>query len=391
MSGTSADGLDVAICQIQDQHNINFIAGYSFAYPSNLQDETLALQLSSTADNIQSDTISKAIKTLDQDIADFVIRACQSSIEQSGIQRDIKLDIEHKVKHSEITAIANHGQTILHQPNASPPFSLQIGNAQAIAKALNIPVISDFRTADIEAGGQGAPLIPAFHQAMFQQHAPCNIINIGGIANITSLDSSSSNKATEKIIGFDTGPGNTLLDQWYKQHHQHGSFDRNGDWARSGQCNQALLNEWLKEPYFTADYPKSTGQDLFNLNWLEQGIQRLAAPQQLAANDVQHTLSQLTAHSIKLAVEQLQKTTLPIYLCGGGVHNTLLVEHIQAALPQAKINSTASIGIDPNWVEAMGFAWLGYCRLHNIAANSPTVTGAKQAVVLGSISSPLAG
>ena len=369
MSGTSADGLDIAICDIQSRTQISFIEGYSFSYPKDLQRKIIDLQVSTTSENLGS----ADIKRLDQEIADFVINACQESITKSSITH---------ASRNTIKAIANHGQTILHQPNAKHPFSLQIGNAQRIANALNIAVINDFRKNDIHAGGQGAPLIPAFHQAVFHQYAPCNIINIGGIANITSLDAESN-----KVIGFDTGPGNTLLDQWNQQHNST-AFDKNGAWARSGNCHDALLKELINEPYFSASYPKSTGQDLFNLNWLNKRIQSLANHQAIAANDVQCTLSQLTASTIAQTIAELGHSNKPIYLCGGGVHNTHLVEQLQTELPKASINTTADIGIDPNWVEAIGFAWLGYCRLHNIPSNMPSVTGATNEVCLGNLTQP---
>ena len=369
MSGTSADGLDVAVCDVKSSSKLSFIEGYSFPYPDKLREHIIKLQVSMTENDLNSD----GIKQLDQQIADFVIHACQESIEKSSVDRNA------------IVAIANHGQTILHQPNARKPFSLQIGNAQRIADALNMMVINDFRKDDIKAGGQGAPLIPAFHQAMFQQFAPCNIINIGGIANITSL-------GKDHIIGFDIGPGNTLLDQWNRLH-KNTPFDKNGDWARSGECLQPLLNTLLDEPYFSAPHPKSTGQDLFNLTWLNKKLSSLSYNealryQSIAANDIQHTLSLLTAQSIAQTIKGLEHVTHPIFICGGGVHNTHLIEQLQFMLPQTHISSTADIGIDPNWVEAIGFAWLGYCRLNNLTTNIPEVTGATANVCLGTITEP---
>lgn len=366
MSGTSADGLDIAICDVQGKNNIVFLAGYSFPYPDNLHREISELQVSITAKNVAS----VQIQALDNRIASFAAQACKDVIKRSTISQ------------SDIQAIANHGQTILHQPSADKPFSLQIGNAKDIANALNITVISDFRTTDIETGGQGAPLIPAFHQAVFQQYAPCNIVNIGGIANITSLDSDPN-----KILGFDIGPGNTLLDQWNKQHKKT-TFDKNGDWARSGNCNNTLLNELLNEPYFSEPHPKSTGQDLFNLAWLNQKIKTLPNYQTINAKDIQRTLSELTASSISNAIQSLNQETRPLYLCGGGVHNTHLVKQIKASLPKAQVSNTQDIGIHPDWVEAMGFAWLGYCRLNQINSNIPKVTGATRSVSLGTITQP---
>lgn len=358
MSGTSADGLDIALCEVSSISDISLLETQSFSYPNKLREAIRAAQTLAAFNDPQ----------LEKRITEFVISSINTFIEDTN---------RHKL---DISCIANHGQTILHQPNAIKPFSLQIGDAQKIANALQITVVNDFRTADITAGGQGAPLIPAFHQAVFQQYAPCNIINIGGIANITSLSS-------DEVIGFDTGPGNTLLDQWNQQHNKT-AYDKSGDWARSGNCHKTLLAELLKEPYFSAPYPKSTGQDLFNLNWLNKKRLLLPDYQLITANDVQNTLSQLTARSIAQAIENLGQTTRPIYLCGGGVHNTHLVEQLQTVLPQTSINSTASIGINPNWVEAIGFAWLGYCRLNDIPTNMPAVTGATSKVCLGKITQP---
>jgi len=215
-------------------------------------------------------------------------------------------------------------------------------------------------------------LIPAFHHAVFQQHAPCYIVNIGGISNISFV----SNDA-ESVTGFDTGPGNTLMDQWIKQH-QNKDYDHDGSWARSGELIPELLNDLLDEPYFSAKAPKSTGQNLFNLSWLNKFLNT-----DMQADNVQRTLLELTAVSICDAINDSNKLDEPIFLCGGGALNSFLVERIQALSPNSEVSLTSKLGIHPQWVEAMGFAWLGYCRLNQITSNLPAVTGAKKKVCLG--------
>jgi len=249
---------------------------------------------------------------------------------------------------------------------------LQIGNAQILANNCNIPVVADFRTADISAGGEGAPLIPAFHHAVFQEHAPSSIINIGGISNISYID-----KEPEKVTGYDIGPGNTLMDQWIKQH-KNKDFDHDGLWARSGSLNGSLLNNLLSEPYFAINAPKSTGQDLFNINWLTKHLNN-----KIASKDVQRTLLELTAASIGNAIKKDKKINNPVYLCGGGALNSFLVERIQHHTSKKLIRSTQDLGIHPQNVESMGFAWLAHCKLNNITSNLPAVTGANKKVCLG--------
>ena len=308
------------------------------------------------------------LQKLDQQLADFVSKHIEEAIQQHSLSRE------------SIIAVANHGQTIQHRPNAAPPYSLQLGNAQSIADQTGLKVIADFRRADIEHGGQGAPLMPAFHQTIFAHQAPCSIINIGGIANITALE-----KSPENTIGYDTGPGNTLMNYWVSQH-QGLTYDNNGDWARTGKLHSALLRDFLADPFFSLSQPKSTGQDYFNPDWLHSLVKQHSA---CTAEDVQYTLTMLTATTIGNELLRQKKGRQPVYLCGGGVHNTLLTELLQAQLPNTVIKTTLVAGIDPDWVEAMGFAWLGYCRLNKLPSNMPTVTGSRQAVLLGDILSPI--
>jgi len=239
-----------------------------------------------------------------------------------------------------------------------------------------IDTIADFRRKDIALGGQGAPLVPAFHQSIFSHHKKNRIIlNIGGISNITWLGNN-----TEQVLGFDTGPGNTLLDMWYQQYHNN-NYDINGDWAASGEVYQPLLQRMLQHPYFSMQAPKSTGRELFNLPWLQQHLGHFPA---LQPQDIQATLSQLTAQSIAHEILKLSDHA-DIYICGGGIFNIDLITRIKTLLPKSTVNSTSDIGIDPQWVEAIAFAWLAYCHVNKMTSNLPAVTGASRAAVLGGL------
>ena len=275
----------------------------------------------------------------------------------------------------DVTAIGSHGQTIHHAPDAPQPHSLQIGNAATIAAQTGIAVVADFRRADTEAGGQGAPLVPAFHQAMFSSHAEhITVANIGGIANITILPG----KPGQPLTGFDTGPGNTLLDQW-AQRHLDTAMDMNGDWAAGGTPDETLLGCLLQDPYFTRAPPKSTGREYFNLDWLQHHL----ANGYSNPRNVQTTLCALTARSIAAAIHHHAPDTGRLLVCGGGVHNTTLMSMLTGALEPVRVTSTAEYGIDPDWVEAAAFAWLAKQHIAGKPVNITTVTGARHPVVLG--------
>jgi anhydro-N-acetylmuramic acid kinase len=249
-----------------------------------------------------------------------------------------------------------------------------------LAQLTGIRVVSDFRTADIKAGGQGAPLAPAFHAAVFSSKTESRgILNIGGIANLTVLPATEA----QPIIGFDTGPGNNLMDAWMTKSCGQ-SFDKNGDFARSGQINEDLLNACLNDAYFHTAPPKSTGFEQFNLTWLQQQIKN-SASENLSAAAIQATLCELTARSIAQAVIHHASDISHLLACGGGVHNVYLMERIQHALPTCKVESTEVCGIHPDWVEAMAFAWLAKRTINNQPGNLPSVTGARAAVVLGRV------
>jgi anhydro-N-acetylmuramic acid kinase len=265
-----------------------------------------------------------------------------------------------------------HGQTIRHRPETG--YTLQIGNAALLAELTGISVVANFRSRDVAAGGQGAPLVPAFHAAMFSSDATHRVIvNIGGIANLTDLP------AHGAVTGFDTGPGNVLLDLWI--HRRLGKeYDHAGAWAQSGTVLAETLAAMLAEPYFAARPPKSCGRDLFNAGWLEK-----FPLQQAAAQDVEATLVELSARSIAEAVAQYCPQADELYVCGGGAHNLAVLDRLRRNLPRCRIATTAALGMDPDWVEAIAFAWLARQTLEGKPGNLPAVTGAGGGRVLGAI------
>jgi len=276
-----------------------------------------------------------------------------------------------------VHAIGSHGQTVLHLPNDTYPRTLQIGDPARIAEMTGITTVADFRRNDIAAGGQGAPLACAFHAWQFREPGINRIVlNLGGMANITLLPA----EAGKDITGFDTGPGNALMDNWTQLHLQQ-DYDRDGMWAGSGHCNEQLLNAMLADHYFGKPPPKSTGKDEFNLDWLSQMI----AGRNLASVDVQASLLELTAQSISAAITRHAPETRQILVCGGGVHNNTLMKRLVDVLPTCTIAPTDNYGVNADAVEAVTFAWLAHQRLHNLPANLPSVTGASRPVLLGAI------
>lgn len=359
MSGTSVDGLDIVVADFDKNGTPSLIHSYFAAYPSRLRTRISHLQTlpASTLFNLQHQELSD----LDQELADFY-------------SEHIKLCLtKNDIASADIQAIGNHGQTILHQPNSQPAFSLQICDPQQLANLCQIPVIANFRQADIQQQGQGAPLIPAFHAHIFNAKKPCAIVNIGGISNSTFL-------FEKEVTGFDHGPGNTLMDTWIFQNQQQ-AYDKDGAWAKSGTVHEGLLQQLLDHPYFQLKAPKSTGQDMFNLAWLENNL--LDFPD-LCANDIQTTLCNLTAKCIAQDILNYNPSINKLYVCGGGVQNHFLMERLAFYLGnKISISSTDKLGIDPNWVEALGFAWLAFRHINKQTGNLPTVTGAKKAVILG--------
>jgi len=277
---------------------------------------------------------------------------------------------------SSVKAIGSHGLTVYHAPETRFPFSLQIGDPNVIAELSGITTVADFRRRDIAAKGQGAPLVPAFHQAVFQnQDEHRCIVNIGGIANITVLPKHQSAEA----IGFDTGPGNTLMDLWIKlQRNQ--SYDKHGAWAKSGKIAHNLVELLKQDPYFKAPPPKSTGKEYFSLPWVYQYFDAFS----YKAEDIQASLCFLTATTICDAIKEHAPDTERVLICGGGIHNDYLLELIQQQL-ECPVESTELYGLHPDHVEAMAFAWLAKQTLNNLPGNLKEATGATHSVILGGI------
>lgn len=277
-----------------------------------------------------------------------------------------------------ITAIGSHGQTVFHQPDADPPFTLQIADPNIIATITNITTISDFRRRDMALGGQGAPLTPLFHAELLKQlKGPHRIVNIGGIANMTFIP-----YEKKPILGFDTGPGNTLLDAWAATHLQT-RFDQNGDWAAHGKVHQLLLSALISDPYFRRSLPKSTGPEYFDLKWLKQYLEK---QNYISEQDIQATLTDLTALSIAYSLKHYTPCTQGhLWVCGGGTLNHHLINRLQHFCHPLKMTTTHVGDIPSQWIESACFAWLAQRTLNNLPGNEPSVTGAKHHTVLGSI------
>src|SRR3990167_285223 len=360
MTGTSLDAADVAIINFHNK-TPKIVAAKNYPIPTELKAQIKQLCLPG---HNEIDLMGEVSVQLGQLYANAVT----------------SLLAEQQISAHHIKAIGSHGQTIRHRPDARYPFTLQIGDPNIISAQTGITTVADFRRKDMALGGQGAPLTPAFHDALLKDRSESQwVLNIGGIANLSYL---SKNK-NAPILGFDTGPGNTLMDQWYQQHHD-GAFDQNGEWAASGTVSQPLLDALKSEPYFKRAAPKSTGRELFNLIWLEQ---KLAACPHLSNQNVQATLLELTATSIATAV-QTQKDAKTVWLCGGGTHNQALVARLKQLLSGLKIEDTSALGIHPDWIEAAAFAWLAKQALDGQAGNIPSVTGADKPAILGIICPP---
>ncbi len=352
MSGTSLDGIDVALVDFADE-NVQLLASHFQPYPKILKDVLLELHQPGF-DEIHR--MQLASITLARAYAD----ATHALLNATG------------TPHRHIRAIGCHGQTIRHRPEQG--YTVQLGNAALLAELTGIHVVSDFRSRDIAAGGQGAPLVPAFHDTMLRHPAIHRaILNIGGIANLTDLQPGQS------TTGFDTGPGNLLMDSWINKH-QGMPYDENGTWAAGGKRIPGLLQRMMSEPYFSELPPKSTGRDLFNPAWLEDQLQGTEAPA-----DVQATLLALTCDSIADAVVRFCAGTEELYLCGGGAHNAALASRLQLRLPHCLIRKTDTLGIPADWMEAIAFAWLARQSMHLRAGNLPEATGASHPCVLGAI------
>ncbi|NLO81436.1 MAG: anhydro-N-acetylmuramic acid kinase [Xanthomonadaceae bacterium] len=350
MSGTSADAIDAALLRFQPR--LHVLATRSTPLSAKVQQRILA---------IHADSPLRAVAELDILLGRLFAQAALELLAAAGVRPE------------DVTAIGSHGQTVWHAPDGTVPFTLQLGDPNVIAELTGITTVADFRRRDVAAGGQGAPLVPAFHREIFAGAGDCCVLNLGGIANITVL-------AGDATLGFDVGPANTLLDGWIRQHLGR-RFDADGAWAASGAVLPELLEALLEDPYFARPPPKSTGPEHFSLAWLERHLHGRA----YRAQDVQATLLELTARSIATAVRRHAHTARQLLVCGGGVHNRALMTRLQDLLAPLPVRSTAELGVDPDFVEACAFAWLARQRLLERPGNVPEVTGASAPVILGGI------
>ncbi|WP_373778326.1 anhydro-N-acetylmuramic acid kinase [Glaesserella sp.] len=359
MSGTSLDGVDIALVDFA-KHPPKLTACDFVPMPESLR-VALSQLLKTGSTNLQQ------LGELDHQLGILYADCVNAFLAKQQLTA------------TQIRAIGCHGQTVWHSPQGQYPFTMQIGDMNLVAVKTGITTIGDFRRKDMAYGGQGAPLVPAFHQALFSSpNRITGVLNIGGISNISQL------VPNQVTIGYDIGAGNTLLDIWIEKH-QGKRFDKDAEWAKTGSVNHALLNELLNEPFFAKAPPKSTGRELFNLAWLEKKLQPFA---ELAAQDVQATLVEFTAQSIVDALNRInnpQQLPCLLLVCGGGARNPLLMSRLATLLPYWQVSTTTEYGLDVDYVEAAAFAWLAYQRLNDLPSNLPGVTGATQAVSLGVI------
>lgn len=353
------DGIDGAVVEFT-QNNATVIATHCQPIPRQLQQTIKPLFL-------PGDDHIDALGIADQQMGEYFAQATTTLLERAGLNA------------AEITAVGSHGQTVRHRPpgNDTPhPFTLQIGDPNIIAARTGITTVADFRRRDMALGGQAAPLVPAFHRAVFHSNTRNRaIVNIGGISNITLLPTEG------EVLGFDTGPGNRLLDDWIKQH-KNKNFDDCGLWAGQHSSDSQLLTQLKAHPFLQRPAPKSTGREAFNRQWLDQELKEFS---HLSPGCVQATLLAFTAETIADALKALPVELDEVFVCGGGALNTTLMTSLSSLLAPAKVESSAVLGIAPEWVEAAAFAWLARQTLAGLAGNLPAVTGAKSLTVLGGI------
>lgn len=351
MSGTSLDGIDIVLCEI---NNDSLSLLYSQEYPF---DEDLKKEIIKT---IHSKVDLKSIGELDTKLGEIYAKSINSFIDKYNLKKQL------------IRAVGLHGQTLWHEPNSKHPFSMQLANSSLITTITGVSVVSDFRQKDIALGGQGAPLTPAFHNFLFSKlEENVAVVNIGGMANISILG--------KKLIGYDTGCGNVLLDLWIS-HNKNLSYDKDGAWAKSGNVNDELLKQMLSDEYFCLAFPKSTGREYFNLHWLEKQLKNHLS---LKAQDIQATLLALTTKSIANEVKKFDINTLII--CGGGAKNKSLMESLHVELKDVEVVTSDNYSVDSDFMEAMAFAWLAYKRIHKQKVELKSVTGARENTILGCI------
>ncbi|MBV7433724.1 anhydro-N-acetylmuramic acid kinase [Cardiobacteriaceae bacterium TAE3-ERU3] len=354
MSGTSLDGVDVVLVDMADGQTV-LVAQSEYAMPAELKADILAA-CSGEPQSLQ------AVGELDRALGCLFAAAVNHLLD------------EHQIDRNSVRAIGCHGQTVWHQPDGEHPFTMQIGDANIIAARTGIDTVADFRRKDVALGGQGAPLVPAFHHTLFgSPDSSVVVLNIGGIANITVL------RPGQPVLGYDTGPGNMLMDSWYQQ--QSGEhYDRDAHLAQQGEVNQVLLDKLLQEPWLARSAPKSTGRELFSKAWLAAQLNGIDT----SAADVQRTLCEYTAVTIAAQITQWHSGEhAQILVCGGGARNPLLMQRLRELLPDWDVSRTDDHGVSSDYMEAMAFAWLAYRFEQRLPGNVPEVTGASRPAVLG--------
>jgi anhydro-N-acetylmuramic acid kinase len=364
MSGTSMDSVDAVLVNIEEA-SLTVVAQHTHDIPESLHQRLSQALLKQSLSALEAWRLDAYLGQLFADAVNALLA-------------------DQQLHSSRISAIGSHGQTLFHDPENDPALSVQIADPNIIALRTGIVTVSDFRRMDVAAGGQGAPLAPAFHAFSFSHPQRVRgILNIGGIANLTVLPAlPNPGLSACAVIGFDTGPGNTLLDLWTAEHQGH-AYDESGRWAASGTIIPDLLDDALADAYFSRPPPKSTGREYFNRNWLQQLLDRHPG---LAAADVQRTLCELTASSAAQALQSQPDSEL--FVCGGGALNATLMNALRSQLPSWHIADTGELGIPAKSVEGAAFAWLAHERLHGRSAVPPSITGAQQSVCLGAVYRP---
>jgi len=360
MSGTSLDGVDAVLVDLEPGCPLRVLGHAWRPYPDTLRRQLLDLNTSGLDELHRSSLAANAVTRVYAEVV-------QALLASTGTEA------------ATVLAIGAHGQTVRHRPQAfdGHGYTVQLLNGALLAELTGMDVVCDFRSRDVAAGGQGAPLVPAFHQAVFAQVAVAvAVLNVGGIANLTLLPGDGS------VLGFDTGPGNLLMDLWAERH-LGARFDAEGAWARSGQVEPALLRAMQAEPFFSQPPPKSTGRDLFHADWLQAAL--VHAPPDTSPANVQATLAELTAWAVLEALRQHAPATGQLLVCGGGARNTHLMDRLREGCPGCSVEATDARGVPADQVEALAFAWLAAAFVARRAGNVPAVTGARAGRVLGAL------
>jgi anhydro-N-acetylmuramic acid kinase len=360
ISGTSVDGVDTVIVRFDSGSQIEIVHAATTRFPEALGSRVRALIES-------AETSLEALGRLDSALGEFFAECAVAAIRNAGLES------------SDIEAVGHHGQTVFHFPDGPEPFTQQIGDPNIVAARTGVTTVGDFRRLDLAFGGQGAPLVPAFHEWAFGSDTECRaVVNIGGIANVTMLEPG------KETVGFDTGPGNTLLDLWCHRCHQQ-AYDDRGHWASKGRVDSWLLESLLADDYFARPPPKSTGREHFHGGWLNDHLARMNPP--IGDDDVQSTLAELTACTIVRGIQSVAPHRERIVVCGGGARNDDLLVRLRRISGNV-VETSEVFGLAPEWVEGAAFAWLARARLHGSAGNVTSVTGARKAIPLGGVYLP---